>query len=218
MRLSTWLGLFVVFGVGFALSLLFRGSQQPAPQAPSIVDAAPLAFAHRPKTVPLIVDPRAAPPLAASIEAEGGVALVPPADAALESAWAPATLRRSDAHAPPGKAPQLPGAFPRPLAMLGLGGAGLKVAAPALLGDAPASEFPPPAIAESPLADSPVGEALTHTIADGDTLELLAAQHLGDAALADSIYEANRDVLPARDVLPIGKTIVLRPVADLSDN
>ncbi len=51
----------------------------------------------------------------------------------------------------------------------------------------------------------------THRIVDGDTLADLAARYLGDAQRAKEIYRVNRDVLPARDVLPIGVEITLPP-------
>lgn len=48
-----------------------------------------------------------------------------------------------------------------------------------------------------------------HKIADGDSLESLADYYLGDAGRAQEIYELNRGVLPAPDVLRIGTTIVI---------
>ncbi len=50
-----------------------------------------------------------------------------------------------------------------------------------------------------------------HTVQDGDTLESLAKQHLGDAHRAMEIYDANRDVLSNPDVLPIGVEIKMPP-------
>lgn len=44
----------------------------------------------------------------------------------------------------------------------------------------------------------------THQVADGDTLRLLARRYLGSPDRFMEIYEANRDVLPNPEVLPIG--------------
>lgn len=46
--------------------------------------------------------------------------------------------------------------------------------------------------------------ARLHKIVDGDTLKTLAERYFGSAARAEQIYEANRDVLPGPEVLPIG--------------
>ncbi len=46
-----------------------------------------------------------------------------------------------------------------------------------------------------------------HRIADGDSLERLAERYLGDAARAGEIFDANRDVLAAPDLLPLGRII-----------
>jgi hypothetical protein len=46
--------------------------------------------------------------------------------------------------------------------------------------------------------------ARTHKIVDGDTLHTLAERYLGDANRYLEIYEANRDVLPSPEMLPIG--------------
>ena len=48
------------------------------------------------------------------------------------------------------------------------------------------------------------GPAGTHKIVDGDTLADLAARYLGEADRYLEIYEANRDLLPSPEVLPIG--------------
>jgi phage tail protein X len=50
----------------------------------------------------------------------------------------------------------------------------------------------------------------THRIVDGDTLAALALRYLGDAALADRIWEANHPQLPENpNVLPIGLELVI---------
>jgi nucleoid-associated protein YgaU len=46
-----------------------------------------------------------------------------------------------------------------------------------------------------------------HRIVDGDTLPALAERYLGDAAQVDELYELNRDILPSRDLLPVGKRL-----------
>jgi hypothetical protein len=46
-----------------------------------------------------------------------------------------------------------------------------------------------------------------HRIVDGDTLPALAERYLGDAARADELFERNRDILPSRDLLPVGRRI-----------
>ncbi len=43
-----------------------------------------------------------------------------------------------------------------------------------------------------------------HRVRDGDTLPTLARRYLGDAARADEILEANRDLLQDPELLPIG--------------
>ena len=44
----------------------------------------------------------------------------------------------------------------------------------------------------------------THRIVDGDSLDRLAERYLGSADRRLEIYEANRDVLPSPELLPIG--------------
>jgi len=44
----------------------------------------------------------------------------------------------------------------------------------------------------------------THKVVDGDTLEVLAERYLGSPDRCLEIYEANRDVLPSPQLLPIG--------------
>ncbi len=53
--------------------------------------------------------------------------------------------------------------------------------------------------------------AITHQIADGDTLEMLAEKHLGSRLRWTEIYNANPEILDNPDVLPIGVTIVILP-------
>jgi nucleoid-associated protein YgaU len=51
----------------------------------------------------------------------------------------------------------------------------------------------------------------THKIIDGDTLPALAQRYLGSADRYLEIYEANRDVLPSPQVLPIGAKLKIPP-------
>ena len=53
--------------------------------------------------------------------------------------------------------------------------------------------------------------AVTHTIADGDTLAALAVRYLGDAKRWGELFEHNRDVLKNPDLLPIGQVIKIPP-------
>jgi nucleoid-associated protein YgaU len=47
-------------------------------------------------------------------------------------------------------------------------------------------------------------ELRTHIVIDGDSLEKLAGRYLGDPQRSHEIYELNREVLSAPDLLPIG--------------
>jgi nucleoid-associated protein YgaU len=51
----------------------------------------------------------------------------------------------------------------------------------------------------------------THRIRDGDTLARLAKRYYGDAELAERIFEANREVLDRKDLLPIGTKLKIPP-------
>jgi nucleoid-associated protein YgaU len=59
---------------------------------------------------------------------------------------------------------------------------------------------------------SPAAEPRTHKIVDGDTLAVLAERYLGSAARAQEIFEANRDVLPDPELLPIGAELKIPPI------
>lgn len=52
-----------------------------------------------------------------------------------------------------------------------------------------------------------------HRIADGDTLQSLARRFLGDESRWQEIRDANRDILVADDILPIGKELRIPPRA-----
>ena len=49
----------------------------------------------------------------------------------------------------------------------------------------------------------------THTIVNGDTLERIARRYLGDASLAEALYQMNRDRIADRNRLPLGKKILI---------
>jgi len=50
-----------------------------------------------------------------------------------------------------------------------------------------------------------------HKIVDGDTLRGLAERYLGSPDRALEIYEANRDLLPSPELLPIGVELKIPP-------
>ncbi|OHB73382.1 MAG: hypothetical protein A2V70_21045 [Planctomycetes bacterium RBG_13_63_9] len=62
-----------------------------------------------------------------------------------------------------------------------------------------------------PNGDSKKESLRTHKIVDGDTLGGLAQQFLGSADRLQEIYEANRDVLPSPQILPIGTMLKIPP-------
>jgi nucleoid-associated protein YgaU len=51
--------------------------------------------------------------------------------------------------------------------------------------------------------------ARRHRIVEGDTLEQIAQQYYRSSALANAIFEANRDQLQQPDVLPLGVRLIL---------
>jgi nucleoid-associated protein YgaU len=50
-----------------------------------------------------------------------------------------------------------------------------------------------------------------HRVTDGDSLERLAERYLGSPERAAEIFDANRDVLTAADLLPLGRIIRIPP-------
>jgi hypothetical protein len=54
-----------------------------------------------------------------------------------------------------------------------------------------------------PVADE-ANESRTHVVVDGDSLERIASRYLSDPRRSREIYELNREVLSAPDLLPIG--------------
>lgn len=88
---------------------------------------------------------------------------------------------------------------------------------------------PPPLARDYPGTDVPEGSgwgtsielppvtrrndpAQTHRIVDGDTLRTLAERYLGSADRCLEIYDANRDVLPSPELLPIGVELKIPPL------
>ena len=57
----------------------------------------------------------------------------------------------------------------------------------------------------------PIARPRTHRVVDGDTLSRLALRYLGDADRFAEIFEANRELLPEPDVLPIGVQLTIPP-------
>jgi len=56
----------------------------------------------------------------------------------------------------------------------------------------------------SPLATNDSDDSQTHVVADGDSLEKLAALYLSDPHRGKEIFELNRDILSDPNLLPIG--------------
>jgi nucleoid-associated protein YgaU len=89
---------------------------------------------------------------------------------------------------------------------------GYSVTAPSQPTTLPASYAAPvnTAVTENQFAPPPwpvqdeVAEPRTHFVVDGDSLERLASRYLSDPQRSREIYELNRQVLSAPDLLPIG--------------
>ena len=79
---------------------------------------------------------------------------------------------------------------------------------------APSKVAQPGAVREDRTLPPPV--ARLHTIVNGDTLERISRRYLGDAAWADAIYRANRNIISDRDRLPLGTTIKIPPAEHLA--
>ena len=62
-----------------------------------------------------------------------------------------------------------------------------------------------------PDAAEPEESVRTHKIMDGDTLSALAERYLGSADRYLEVYEANRDLLPSPQILPIGVELKIPP-------
>jgi nucleoid-associated protein YgaU len=134
-----------------------------------------------------------------------------------------AMLFRHDPPAAP-SAPPPAASLPIPPADVAASGEGL--AQPPSVAQRPATlvkpldveKSPPPLAARYPERDRPSGShrgrsndlllpatgPRSHKIVDGDSLAVLAERYLGSAARAREIFDANRDVLPDPELLPIG--------------
>ena len=86
---------------------------------------------------------------------------------------------------------------------------------PATQGVAP-GEFVPRARTAPGWSDKQM-QPRSYTLRDGDTLEDLSQRFLGTTTRAGEIFEANRAVLSAPDLLPVGVTIVIPPKIRVSD-
>lgn len=65
-------------------------------------------------------------------------------------------------------------------------------------------------------ASAAVPQASAYVVRDGDDLTAIATRFYGHPAAARLVYEANRERLPAADILPIGATLILPPLPDQS--
>ncbi len=75
----------------------------------------------------------------------------------------------------------------------------------------PAEPSPIPGSSPLPVVSSPVPPLQTHTIEKGDSLWDLAARYYGDGHRWKRIHEANREVLPSPNDLPVGAVLVIPP-------
>lgn len=57
----------------------------------------------------------------------------------------------------------------------------------------------------------PDGSVRTHKVVDGDSLHSLAERYLGSAGRYLEIYEANHELLPSPQILPIGAELNILP-------
>lgn len=78
---------------------------------------------------------------------------------------------------------------------------------PAFNSSSPPDAWQAPALGGADRLSAPVGEAVWHVVADGDSLPRIAERYLGDASRAREIYELNRDSLMNPDLLPIGEKL-----------
>ena len=73
------------------------------------------------------------------------------------------------------------------------------------MADAPVNTVTENQVAPPPWpAPQETAEPRTHIVVDGDSLERLASRYLSDPQRGREIYELNRQVLSAPDLLPIG--------------
>jgi len=175
-----------VLAVGIATAMLFRHPSQPArPPEPNSHDKL-LVLRRRtgPPVAPQATPDRLTAQTELSSEAQQPAGtnrrLVPPAGPTSDS----------PSMAPGEPPPRLAKNYPQLL-------------------DRTASGADPLMRSQTPRAEPFVAGAGTHKIVDGDTLRALAERYLGDGDRYLEIYEANRDVLPSPEVLPIGVELTI---------
>jgi len=74
-----------------------------------------------------------------------------------------------------------------------------------------ADDWPSASPGRAPRAPPEAALARTHKVVDGDTLSALAERYLGSADRGREIFEANREVLPSPEILPIGVELKIPP-------
>jgi nucleoid-associated protein YgaU len=172
-----------ILAVGIAAAMLFR---HPSPRARAPRPESPDGLVLRQENDPPLAQPPAMDRFTAQIHS--------PAEA-------PPPAGQSD-RLRPGPGPDDPGQPPPPPTM--------------------ARSYPPfrdrtasPGVASRGREATPGDRAhrrpRTHKIVDGDTLAQLAERYLGDAGRYLEIYQANRDLLPSPEVLPIGVELRIPP-------
>jgi nucleoid-associated protein YgaU len=98
------------------------------------------------------------------------------------------------------------------LAAVAIGGALLLVFRPFVPADGagleratqPASA---PTTSVLPTISTPAQTPILHVVASGDTLRSIAERYLGDEALWERVYQANRDVIEDPERLTVGQTL-----------
>ncbi|MCX8040452.1 MAG: LysM peptidoglycan-binding domain-containing protein [Planctomycetota bacterium] len=123
----------------------------------------------------------------------------------------PPTLENSD---PWAALPPLPTTPPEPAARPPATPGGLSEDPFALATPPPSSPPPPPAAAPQPPASAAASGARTHTVAKGETLSDISAQHYGSARHWRRIVEANPGLDPAR--LNVGQVLQIPPLPEAS--
>lgn len=68
----------------------------------------------------------------------------------------------------------------------------------------PATESQPVVIPPAPEPEPEVRQPRYHTVATGDNLYIISEQYYGSGKFADSIYEANRNLIKNKDILQVG--------------
>jgi len=172
--------------------------QSPLRPAAPPAAAAPLELTLRREDVVLYASPYAETSPAVNLEAIAS-AQINRAQVNRPSSEKPGTVKRTfelTNLAPP---PPLPIAF-QPAA----------ASEPATAGDWRPISREPPRTALRP-EPSKLQQPRPYRLRDGDTLENVAERFLGNSQRAAEIFDANRDVLPRPDLLPVGKTIMIPP-------